>query len=112
MHLAIVLEHVRMSPHQFVRDGLKRFSDPKCAHIAGDLRKKDPFEDVIANLFTKRIKVPAFHGIDDLVGFLENELTQRLERLVAIPWAPLRRSEHSHDVDETGKLTSGSFGRL
>ncbi len=92
VHLAVVLEDVWVPANELVRDRLQRVGDAKCPHVGRDLCEKHPFEDVIANLFPQRLEVVAFNGIDNFVGFFEDELPERLERLFAIPGTPVWRS--------------------
>ena len=45
--------------------------------------------------------------LEHLVGFLEHERLQRIDRLLAIPGAAVRRPQRGHDLDEAGELGGG-----
>ena len=56
---------------------------------------------MVADLFAQRVQVALLDRVDDLVGFLEDEMTQGLYRLLTVPRASLGRAQLADDVDET-----------
>ncbi len=107
MHSPVLAKDVRVAADQLVADGAQRVGDAEGASIGRDLREEDAFENVVADLFAKRLEIVVLDGLDDFVRFLEDELAQRLKRLLAIPRTAVRGSQGRHDLDKAREL----FGR-
>ena len=85
------IEDVRMAPDQLLGDRLQRIGDGEVPLVGAIWARNTPFEDQVADLPAQRVGVAAVDRVEDLVRFLEDESAQRLERLLAIPGAALRR---------------------
>src|SRR5687768_7754032 len=89
-----------MPANELVADGIDRVGDRELAALLGDLGQKDRLEQKVAQLLAKLRGAAAVNGLEDLVGFLEHERTQRRLRLLAIPRTAVRGSQRSHDLDQ------------
>ncbi len=72
-----------------------------------ELRQEDALEEQIADLAAQRVVILAVDGVEHLVGFLEHERPQGLNRLLAIPRAAAGPAQAAHDVDEALELAPG-----
>ena len=55
-------------------------------------------------LFAERLVVAAVNRLEQLVSLFEHERLQRVDRLLAIPRAAIRRPERRDDLHKTGEL--------
>ena len=70
------------------------------ALVRFDLGEEHALEQEVADFAPQRGVIAAIDRIENLVGFLEHESAQRLDRLLAIPRASARPAQARHDVDE------------
>src|SRR4029077_12329938 len=103
----VTLEHVRMPPHEFVPDALHRVRDSEVSCFRFELREKYRLEHVVAELLAERPVIVAIDRLEHLIRLLEPERLQRVDRLLAIPRAPVGPSKRGHDLDEPGELAGG-----
>src|SRR5258708_37811991 len=82
-------ENMRMPPDHLVMDVADHFRHGEAPFFAGDLRVKNNLQEQIAHLFRELRVASTFEGFHDLVGFFDQVSSQRLMRLLAIPWAPV-----------------------
>ncbi len=54
--------------------------------------------------------IVAVDGLEHLVGFLEHERLERVDRLFAIPGAAIGRPERRDDLEKTGERLGGAVG--
>src|SRR5262249_29998181 len=88
-------------------------ADIELAGFLAHLRQEHPLEEEVAQLLAKLRRRSAFDGLENLVGFLEHEGTQRSWRLLAVPRTAVRSPQDAHDFYETFELLAGglSHGR-
>ena len=82
-----------MAAHELVGDALERIGDREVPGLGLELREKDRLEQEVAELFAQRRVIVAVDRVEDLVGFLEHERLQRVDRLLAIPRAAVGRAQ-------------------
>ena len=85
-------EDVRVAPDELGTDPVERVRDGEVPALGGQLREEDPFEEEIADLAPKLRHIALLDGLDHLVGFLDHEGHQGLQRLLAIPRGTRRAS--------------------
>ncbi len=107
MQAAVLVEDMRMAPHQFVGHGAERVLDPEGAEFSGDLRQQHAFEDVVPDLLAQGGEVASLDGVDHFVRLFEHELGQRLERLLSVPRAALGTPQRRDDFDKAIELRGG-----
>ena len=78
--------------------------------LGAQLGQQDPLEDQIADLLHERLEVARVDRLEHLVGLLEHERPQRLERLLAVPRAAVRRAQAGDDLDEAIEGGAGGVG--
>ncbi len=98
---------MRVPADQLLGDVLERIGHRETALVRGDLRQEDALEEEVADLAAQGVVIAAVDRVEHLVGLLEHERSQRLERLLAIPRAAVRPAKRPHDVDEALKLAPG-----
>ncbi len=54
-----------------------------------------------------RVVIAAVERVEQLVGFLQHERAQRLQRLLAIPGAAVLGAQRAHDLDQLLKARAG-----
>jgi hypothetical protein len=69
-----------------------------------ELRDEDGLEQEVAELLAERRVIVAVDGLEHLVGFLEHEGLQGVDRLLPIPRAAIGRAERRDDLHKTGEL--------
>ena len=84
-------EDVRVAAHQLVGDALQRVGDREVAGLGLELRDKHRLEHEVAELLAERRVIVAVDRLEHLVGLLEHERLQRVDRLLAIPRAAVGR---------------------
>ena len=94
-----------MSANELLGDRLQRLGDAEPAFVRFDLGEEHAFEQEVADFAPERGVIAPIDGVENLVGFFEHESAQRLDRLLAIPWASARPAQPRHDVDELLKLS-------
>ena len=72
-----------------------------------ELREEHRLEHEVAELLAQRRVIVPVDRLEHLVGLLEHERLQRVDRLLAIPRAAVRRAQGRHDVDEARELQRG-----
>ena len=88
-------------------------SESATAELAGlraELRQQHALEDQVADLLAERRAVARVDRLQHLVGLLEHEGPQRLQRLLAVPRAAVRRAQARDDVDEAVEGGAGGVG--
>ena len=98
---AAVAEHVRVAADQLLGDVRERVRDREVPVVRLDLREEHALEDEVADLAAQAVVVAAVDGVEHLVGLLEHESAQRLDRLLVIPGAAARAAQPRHDVDQS-----------
>ena len=91
---------MRVPADQLRVDRAERVGNGKLFRIGADLRQEYALEDQIADFSLERVGIAAIDRVEHFVRLLEHERAQRLQRLLAIPWATVRSAEPRHDVDE------------
>ena len=97
-------EDVRMAADELGGDLAQRVADGEAPLVGLELRQEDALEEQIADLAAQRVVIVAVDRVEHLVGLLEHERSQRLDRLLAIPRAAAGSAQASHDVDEALEL--------
>ena len=97
-------EDVGMPAHELVGDQLQRVGDLEVSGLRLELGEKHGLEDEVAQLLAERRVVVAIDRLDHLVGFLEHERLQRVDRLLAVPRTAVGSAERRHDVDQPDEL--------
>jgi competence protein ComEC len=105
--VAVGREDVRMAAHELVGDAVHGVGDGEVAGLLCDLREENGLVQEVAQLFTERSHVAVIERLEQLVGLLEHERAERRQRLPAIPGAPFRRAQRTHDLDESREGFSG-----
>ena len=100
------IEDVRMAADQLVGDRLDRVGDREAAFFLADLRQEHRLEQEVAELVLERVVIVAIERVEQLVGFLQHERPQRLQRLLPIPRAAVLGAQRAHDLDELLKARS------
>jgi hypothetical protein len=93
-----------MPAHELVGDALQGIGDGEVAGFRLELRQKHRLEQEVAELFAEPGVVVSIDGLEDLIGLLEDERFQGINRLHAIPGTPLGRTQRGHDLDEAREL--------
>ena len=84
-----------------------RVGDGEVPGLGFELRQEHRLEQEVAELLAERRVIVAVDRLEHLVGFLEHERLQRVDRLLAIPRAAVRRAQRGHDLDQAGELGGG-----
>src|SRR6185503_3887845 len=79
-------EDVRVTTHELVADGIDGVADAEFTGFLADARQEHRFKEKIAELFLQIGGRAALDRLEQLVGFLQDERTQRRVRLLAVPW--------------------------
>ena len=95
--LPSVIEDVRMPADQLVGDRLDRIGDREASLLLADLRQEHRLEQEVAELVLERVVIAAIERVEQLVGLLQHERPQRLQRLLAIPRAAVLGAQRAHD---------------
>src|SRR5687768_10718577 len=69
---AIILKYVRVTPQQLLDDDAERIVDGEQPALRSNLREKDTFENVVADLLAQRVCVAALDRVDHLVRLFEH----------------------------------------
>ena len=85
MHEAVLLEDMRVASQQLLDNRPQRVVYREQPALGRELREEYALEDVVAYLLAQRAHVAALDRVDHFVRFLEHEMRQRVERLIAIP---------------------------
>ena len=96
----VAREDVRMPAHELVGDALERVGDREVPRFALELREEHRLEHEVAELLAERRVIVAVDRLEHLVGLLEHERLQRVDRLLAIPRTAVRSAQSGHDVDQ------------
>ena len=97
-------EDVRVTAYELRADRAQRVADVEPSFIELDLGQEDAFEEQVADFPQQRGVVAAIDRVQHLVGLLQHEAAQRLDRLLAIPGTAARSAQPRHDVDERLEL--------
>jgi hypothetical protein len=89
-----------MPAHELVDDRLEGVGDRERSRFGRDLGEQDPFEDEVPDLVAERPAIVGVDGVKHLVGFFENERTEGLEGLLAVPGASIRRAQGRNEFDQ------------
>jgi hypothetical protein len=100
VYAAVLLEHMRVAPKKFADDRSQRVVYGEQSAFGRYLRQKYPLEHVVADLLAQFVHVAALDRIDHFVRFLEDEMGEGRERLLAIPRTTVRRPQRPHDVNQ------------
>jgi hypothetical protein len=95
-----VSEDVGVAAHELVGDRGDGVVDRERALALADRGLKHDLHQQIAELLAVIRRVVAAHRIEHLVGLLDQERAQRVERLLAVPRAAVGGEQSVHDVDE------------
>src|SRR5262245_7845525 len=99
-----------MPADHFVGETRQHSGHVELTAFGGDLRVKDDLEQEVAELLLQRRRVLGLDGLEDFVGFFDQEGFQRHPRLLAIPRATARFPEPLHDLEEPFELSAGRLG--
>ena len=102
-------EDVGMPPHQLAADRAQRVGDVEVAPLGADPGEEHRLEQEVAELVAQGGRVAAVDGVDDLVGLLDQEGTQRLRRLLPIPGATVLGAQPPHQLDEALERRPGGL---
>ena len=94
-------EDVRMATHQLVIDGLCYRIEIELAVFTRHLGVEDDLQEEIAEFILEGVRIPRIQGIDRLIAFFNEIVTDGLMRLLAVPWATARSAEPRHDLEQT-----------
>ena len=100
---------MRVAAHELVADRAQRIGNVEVTALGGDLGQEHRLEQEVAQLVAQGVEVPAIDGVHDLVGLLDDERSQRLQRLLPIPGAAVLGAQPPHQIDQP--LETGSGGR-
>ena len=92
---------------QLGRDVAQGIADVEAPVVGLELGQEDALEKQIADFASECIVIRAVDRVEHFVGFFEDEWSQRVNRLLAIPWAATGTAESAHDIDEALELTAG-----
>ncbi len=95
-----------MAADELGGDLAQRVADGEAPLVGLELRQEDALEEQVADLAAQRGVVFAVDGVEDLVGLLEDERPQGLNRLLAIPRTAAGTAQAAHHVDETLELAA------
>ena len=84
-------EHVRVPAHELVGDRLDRVGDREVARSSAICARNTTSKSRSPSSSRRSAGSPPIDRVEHLVGLLEHERPQRLERLLAIPRAAARR---------------------
>lgn len=108
--LALGGEDVWMAANELAGDRPKGVVDREVPLLGGNLREEDRLEEHVAQLLAQCTRVAAVQRVEQLVGLLEHEGAERLERLLAVPRAAVRPAQRAHHLDESRKERAGILG--
>jgi len=92
---------MRVAADQLFGDLRERVRDLEVPRVCLDLREEHPLEQEIADLAAQAVVVVAVDRVEHLIGLLEHESTQRLDRLFVVPRAAARAPQPLHDLDQS-----------
>ena len=78
-----------MPSNQLGDDGPARVGEIETTGLRRDLRVEDALKQDVAQLFSERVVVAAFNGVDGFVGLLDQKRRERRVGLLAIPRAAM-----------------------
>src|SRR5262245_45968541 len=99
-----------MPADHFVGETRQHSGHVELTAFGGDLRVKNDLEQEVAELLLQRRRVGGLDGLEDFVGFFDEERFQGYPRLLAIPRAPAGFPEPSHDLEEPFEVSAGRLG--
>jgi len=102
-----VAEDVRMAPHDLVADVPHDRLEVERAIFLGDARLEDDLEEQVAELLAVGLGRIGAHGVQHLVGLLEKERGEAVERLLLVPRASVGTAQAGHDLLEPIHLRHG-----
>src|SRR5262249_37920175 len=91
-------EHVRVSSDNLVADGPHHVLDVELAALLRDTTLEDDLKEQVAELLTVRRGGARSHGVESLVGLLQEKGRESLVGLLAVPWAAARAAQPIHDL--------------
>ena len=92
-----------VAAHDLLGDGGHRVVDGELALVGGDLRVQHHLEKHVAELISQLGDVVFLYGVDRLVGLLHHVLRDGPVGLLAIPRAPIGRTQDGDHVNELVK---------
>ena len=95
-----VAEDVRVARDELLDDARDDVVDRELPFLAKQLGLEHDLEEKVAELLAERLAIARVDRVDDLARLFEHVFAQRLERLLAVPRAAVRREEAAHDADE------------
>ena len=109
-----VREHVRVPAHELVADGRDDVVGPERALAARQLGLEHHLKEQVSELGAELLLVAVLDRVDDLARLFEDEASQRIEALLAVPRTPVGREQPLHQLDgarERGALLFGERRR-
>jgi len=89
-----------MPPDQLRVDRVQRRRDVESPLFLGDLAIKHGLQQVIAQLLGQMPVIPLVDRVQQLIRLFERVGLYRIERLLAIPGAAVRRPQAGHNIKE------------
>jgi competence protein ComEC len=108
--LALGGEDVRMAANELAGNRPQDIADREVPLLGGNLREEDGLEEHVAQLLAQRTGIAAVERVKQLVGLLEHEGAERLERLLAVPRAAVGAAQRAHHLDESREERAGILG--
>src|SRR5262249_41042646 len=91
-----IAEDVRVAVYELLDDPAHHVVDREAPLAPAELRLEDDLKQQIAELLAERFPIAGVDRVDHLARLFEDVPPQRLEALLAIPRAPVRREEAAH----------------
>jgi hypothetical protein len=98
-------KHVRVPPFQLGHNMGNDVSHLELIFFNRYLRVQQNLQQEIAQLFPQQVNILFVQGLQDFVGLLQEEWTQRAVRLFSIPWTAPRSAQSGHYLLESRQGT-------
>jgi len=99
---------MRMPPDQLAVQLVEHVGDGEMPFVRRQLGIEQNLQQQVAKLFGQMREVTLLDRVEDLVGLFERVLADGVEGLLAIPWAPARRTQTRHDPRRLLKKPAGA----